>query len=407
MPGFFKDRKRSNLTAARFRSGPNYSNLEAPSCVGGMVVDEKDMVTVSKKKQSEAFFQKKKIGCDIRHMDFYVKIDLLDGIIVTNSGNRKNMVKDGLPIFAVVSYKKKIAGINKSFTTNIPSCKLESHPSSIGKNRERYYAMFNDETQDGSQTFKLSAPMRKKGSHFEPRLVEFQIGLMKGSQVIYLGNATLTLNGDEKGKRQSIPVGSKTKSKSGIKGNIKKDPPTRMISASFSDCPGCKYSLQRSMLRVSVSTDSNFNGVEHISVNITESLSYLSGLSFDMADSTGSLSSEEEVEFPPHLENRGNDTVSGDISHRYNFSGKNDKKIMYDSISENHSHKYTIPQASFEFDAISEGTGSISSSEQHHSNSTQASTSTRASSLLSSEEDDDSTFLEEVSIGTIKWKDEF
>jgi hypothetical protein len=395
MPSFFKDRKKpkkGNAINARFNGGANYSNLEALSHVG-MVVDEKDMIAVSKKQSTPRNpFQKKAGKDEIKKMDFYVTIDLLDGIIVTNSGSRKKVVKDGMPVFAVASYKKKIAGIPKSVTTNIPSCQLKSHPSSIGNNRERYFARFADEIQDRSHTFKLSAPMlMQKGitkSRCEPREVEFQIGLMKGSQVIYLGSATLTLQGDEQGKRQSIPVKSKKPKKSGVKRNMKKESSVNMISASFTDTPGCKYSLQRSMLRVSVSTDSNLaqapDGVGHISVNITQSLSYLSGLSFDMASSTGSLSSEEEIAFSPYHKQKN--------GHMLNLSSTQSEMI---------SDKYNIPETSFEFDGISESTGTSASRHTKHS--------FTASSDEDDEddEDDESALLEDVSIGTIKWKDEF
>ena len=385
MPSFFKDRqkpKTSNSANARFQAGANYSNLEVLSHVG-MVVDEKDMIAVSKKQQTPTnlFLQKKGVKEEVKKMDFYVSIHFLDGVIVTHSGNKKKLVKDSLPVFAVASYKKKIAGINKSVTTNMLSCQLENHPSSIGNNRERYFARFVDEIQDKIHTIKLSAPMlRKKGIskfQFEPRVIEFQIGLMKGSQVIYLGSASLTLQGDELGKQQSIPVKSKTPTKSGVKRNVQTSSCVNMISASFTDNPGCKYSLQRAMLRVSVSTNGDLtqvpNGIGNIAVNITQSLSCFSGLSFDMASSTGSMSSEEEVAFSPYqITNRRKD------DHMLNVNG-----VSSDDVSD----KYYIPETSFEFDGLSECTNS--------------------SYIASSDEDDDTNFLENVSIGTIKWKDEF
>ena len=193
---------------------------------------------------------------------FTAIMDSIDGIIATNHGRQSLIGQRNQPVFVVVSYYKKIMSTGKTVKTNMLSLPLVKSNSSIGK-RVRLYAKFSDE--DHPQTFSLSAAMRRDSSYksgYEPRELDVEISLMRGSEVVKLGSTAIVLSGDEDGSMQIVAVNSsKAITNTVRKAMIANKPSKTSVSSlstttakmvSFASDPSCKYTLQRSILRFSV-----------------------------------------------------------------------------------------------------------------------------------------------------------
>lgn len=193
---------------------------------------------------------------------FTAVIDSIDGIIATNTGKKLVNGKSTLPVFAVISYYKKVVSTGNIVKTNMMSMPLVKSTSSIG-NRERYFGSFAQDPEPLSVT--LSAAMRRDPrfkSGYEPRELNFDISLMRGSEVVKLGTSSLILTGDEKGTIQLLPVSSsKTVTNTVRKAMVANKPSKTNVSnisttgakmVSFQDDPTRKYTLQRAVMRVSV-----------------------------------------------------------------------------------------------------------------------------------------------------------
>lgn len=193
---------------------------------------------------------------------FEASIDSIDGIIATSTGRMGAIGQRDQPTFAIISYYKKVVSTGSAVKTNMLSLPLVKSSSSIGK-RERYYAKFTED--DEPQSFNLSACMRRNSNYksgYEPRELDFEISLMRGSEVMKLGTSTLVLHGNESGSIQLIPAGTtKTVTNTLRKAMIANKPSKTSVSSvttagtrtvSFSNDPTRKYTLQRSILRVTV-----------------------------------------------------------------------------------------------------------------------------------------------------------
>lgn len=193
---------------------------------------------------------------------FTAVIDSIDGIISTNTGRHVPLGQRNQPIFAILSYYKRVATTGNTVKTNMLSLPLVKSSSSIGK-RERYFARFSED--DDQQSFNLATAMRRSDNFkcgYEPRELDFEISLMRGSEVAKLGYATLVLTGDEDGTLQLISVNSdKAVTNTVRKAMVANKPSKTSLSSvtttgakmvSFSNDPTHKYTLQRGILRVSI-----------------------------------------------------------------------------------------------------------------------------------------------------------
>ena len=240
-----------------------------------IIVDEKEMKTVTRKGRnvpsnqqlskskstvSSASGSSALSTADI--IDFTVSIEALDGIISTNTGGRhKNIGQLGGPVFGVISYSQKVSGNANVIKTNIPSMPLVKSASSIG-NRERYQAAFGypDGNVNALEQVQLTLPMNKSRtgkSGFRPRHFDLTLSLMRGSEVMKLGVASITLCGDECGESKLVAIGQeKTVHTTRMKGNRpvshKSKTTVGARSASFINDPSRRFSLQRSTLRVTI-----------------------------------------------------------------------------------------------------------------------------------------------------------
>ena len=205
-------------------------------------------------------FAKAKTDKDV--VAFTAVIDSIDGIICTSTGRQGSIGQRSLPVFAVISYYKKVVTTGNTVKTNMLSLPLVKSTSSIGF-RDRYYAKFSEDEEP--QVFSLSAAMRKlKGSQsgYEPRELDFDISLMRGSEVVKIGSTTLVMKGDEDGSIQLLPVNTEKAVTNTLRKAMTANKPARTNMSSISttgaktisfiDDPTRKYTLQRSILRVSV-----------------------------------------------------------------------------------------------------------------------------------------------------------
>lgn len=202
-------------------------------------------------------FTKSKNEKDI--LSFTAVIDSIDGIICTKNLRQTVHGQRDLPVFAILSYHKKVVNTGKALKTNMLSLPLLKSSSSIG-NRERLYANFSEDEEP--QSFSLSSAMRRDvnfKSGYEPRELDFEISLMRGSEVIKMGIVPLILTGEENGCLQMISIqSSKTVRKSMTANKPTKISVSSVVATgnkmiSFRNDSSCKYSLQRSVLRLSVS----------------------------------------------------------------------------------------------------------------------------------------------------------
>ncbi len=252
---------RRQTTQKSRKGGDSVEGSVAPSRESTMASTEasSELSLLTKKHRKPTFVRSHKPKDVIA---FTAVIDSVDGIIATNTGKRLINGNSALPVFAVISYYKKVVSTGNIVKTNMMSMPLAKSSSSIG-NRERYFGNFDQDLQPLSVT--LSAAMRRDPrfrSGYEPRELNFEISLMRGSEVVKLGTSSLILTGDEKGTIQLLPVSSsKTVTNTVRKAMVANKPSKTNVSnistasakmVSFPDDPTRKYTLQRAVMRVSV-----------------------------------------------------------------------------------------------------------------------------------------------------------
>lgn len=231
---------------------------------------------------------------------FTTSIDLVDGIIVTNTGRKMLTENERSPIFAVISYSKKVVSSGKIVKTNLMSMPLRKSASSFG-NRERYFAQFTD--GDGPQSFVMSAMMQQDPrfiSGYQPRELDFEISLMKGGEVVKLGTSTLVLNGDEDGSTKILPVCSSKAVTNTVRKTMTANKPSKtsvssfsskgMKMVSFSGDSSRKYSVQRATCRVSVNILQESKSNQSLLLENNDTLPHSMILSIDKSDSVSVLS---------------------------------------------------------------------------------------------------------------------
>jgi len=143
---------------------------------------------------------------------------------------------------------------------------------------------------------------------YESRELDLQVGLMKGSEVIKIGTASLVLDGDENGSLQLLSIFTKKVKTNPVRNKSKttnkpiKTSKSQIVTAatksvSFLTDPSRKYTLQRSVLRVSIDAHHNYEkSLRNISSSMTLPLSigsnnYMSSVSEGPTDSVENSSS--------------------------------------------------------------------------------------------------------------------
>lgn len=142
-------------------------------------------------------------------MDITITVDVMDGLVMEVKKMSGEPSLGTTPINAVISAMKNVSS-SRQIATHVPSLPL-SLPSSnfSGKSHNlfvRWPADF-DPHGDALSTFKFSRLMKKSPvltescslSHlsFEPENIELAVGLMRGSEIITLGKANISIQGDE------------------------------------------------------------------------------------------------------------------------------------------------------------------------------------------------------------------
>ncbi len=265
----------------RFRKKRNPSKFaECNSSKSGIVVDEKDvnssvdgkdLDTVTRCLRDHSLTLRTRSSGSMNGVsiaskrpvivEFSIAIEAVDGIIATGTGRRPNPGQYNVPTFAVISYRQKVSGSQKIVKSNIPSMPLQKSASSIG-NRERYHASFGyrEGPRIEPEVIEMALPMtvdNRSLSGYETKQIDFSLGLMKGSEVLNMGVACVSLNGDELEDSKLVRLGEeKTVKTTSIRGKKKvTTSTTTAVGArcmSFSQDPSRKYSLQRATLRVTV-----------------------------------------------------------------------------------------------------------------------------------------------------------
>jgi len=142
-------------------------------------------------------------------MDITITVDVMDGLVMEVKKMSGEPSLGTTPINAVISAMKNVSS-SRQIATHVPSLPL-SLPSNnfSGKVHNlfvRWPADF-DPHGDALSTFKFSRLMKKSPvltescslSHlsFEPENIELAVGLMRGSEIITLGKANISIHGDE------------------------------------------------------------------------------------------------------------------------------------------------------------------------------------------------------------------
>lgn len=217
-------------------------------------------------------------AADIDMIDFTISIEAIDGIIMTSSttanivrlANPKKAKDDRQrlpPVFGLVTYQQSV-GAHSEHKTNIPSRPLVKSKSSIGK-RERYCASFGSSSRYKKNSdkkleqIKMTMPMRKSKSRpsgYVEKQLDLCVGLMRESEVIKLGLASVPLYGDEYDESKLIPVVQQEKEKALTATRMYKNrslsrKPKTILgvkSVYFPSDPSRKYSIQCANLRLSI-----------------------------------------------------------------------------------------------------------------------------------------------------------
>lgn len=182
------------------------------------------------------------------------------------------------PVMAVVSHFKKISSSKTEIGTHFPSKPLSKPSSSYGSSKTcqifRYKANFEP---NGLSTLQFSIVMKKKDStRYKSEKINFRVGIMRGAEMIKLGDATLVLTGKERNLttdlsiRTSIPgrhdLESNTKNGKKLRKKVKR----RLFSKNrrkawkpkfFSDCPDLKFSMEdEPVLQVNIEAHNGGSG---------------------------------------------------------------------------------------------------------------------------------------------------
>jgi len=215
-------------------------------------------------------------------INFIIAIDQIDGIRCLNLAGQGTSNAD-VPVI-IISYFKKFLPTGENVKYNIASFPIVKCNSSIGR-KEKYVAKFEN---DFCNMTTLSVEMVKNKfskSGYDTRELTLQIGLMKGGELINLGAASLSLQGDERAASKQIPVGevmSITK-KTGNKKYVckrSKTITTGLTPTSFPGDPHREYTVNKSFLRFSYIQAESHASEEIqpslITLGISESVSNLS-----------------------------------------------------------------------------------------------------------------------------------
>lgn len=219
-------------------------------------------------------------------LNFSLSLDAVGGISCINYGNKAQ----GDPPTVLISYF-----IQSNETGNIKRYDIESLPIQrihSPSDKELYDATFEDnDDMGGNNLFTVAVGMtrnKKKSSGFDMKEFYIQVGLKKGSEIIKLGNAIVSLNGDEAGVRKSVPLGD-IKFITSFTGNKKRvSKVSKMIveglePVSFPSDPKKRYALEKSHLSIS-SVRVDLNHYELSSMVVFPSIDEkISGLSYDGA----------------------------------------------------------------------------------------------------------------------------
>lgn len=200
-----------------------------------------------------------------------------------------------IPITAVATFTSNVANSKKLMTTNLPSLAL-STPVSAFKNINRHVVSWPAEfNPTGSElsTFKFERHMKEEllsigkmpgeennsiMSIFVPEKLEIQLGLMRGSEMIQVGAATLVVTGEELMDTQvNLPVKISRdsvkrdrKSGSNIFRRSSNSKNKNLKAVPFPSAPSRKYSLDESatlrlLVRVSPKDESACDFSESLS----------------------------------------------------------------------------------------------------------------------------------------------
>jgi hypothetical protein len=239
-------------------------------------------------------------------IDFKISIELIDGIISTNTGRRhQNIGQLGAPVFGIISYSTRLPENGKIVKTNVPSMPLVKSKSSIG-NRERFHAGFgypNGELNTLEQIH-LTLPMtsnksNERRSKYRERRLDLDINLMRGSEVIKFGFASIALCGNEVGESKLVPVSQEklvrtTRKKGNKRIPQKKKTTIGVKSVSFMKDPSRRFSLQRANVRVSVEAKSRKSTTsKHTKKNVGAPIVQIA--STDKSDAVSVITSAREA----------------------------------------------------------------------------------------------------------------
>jgi len=199
-------------------------------------------------------------------LEFMVSLQKIDGIISTKTSRRSG--ENNMPVFAVASYNQTIkeSEYGSIVKSNIPSMPLAKSTSSCIGNRDRYDASFryrdNSNRSNVPESIYLTVPMvvdQKSMSGYEARQMDITISIMRGSEVLELGVASLPLEGhqtnvsallsiiDDKNRKIARVNGRKS-----VASTPRNTGAIGARSSAFKDDPSQKYSLQRATIRVSI-----------------------------------------------------------------------------------------------------------------------------------------------------------
>jgi len=328
--------------------------------------------------------------------------------------------------------------------TNIMSLPLVKSKSSIG-NRERYYARFSDTEE--LQTFDLTAAMDidpNSKSGFSTRELDLEISLMRGPDMLKIGATTMVLNGDEEGSMQLISVNAEKVVTNTLRKAMTANKPSRTSSSnitttgaksiSFASDPTQKYTLQRSILRLSVSSNEDCSTMSSayakespctmmLALGHSDSISYLSS-----GGVTTQMQKNSEVRSVPKKEKGVEKLTSSKTETTEDFSNCNTEtssrsedlttasdantQALRDLNGINCGHQgLRLLTSSGDYSSSDSDSDSNSDSEYY---TTDGAESSRIPSFSYSEEtesavpftcSEDSELLDQVSLGTIRFKE--
>ena len=166
-------------------------------------------------------------------MKVCIGIDIMEGLVLECNKSKNEQPLGIFPLNAVISCTKNVS-CSRQIATHVPSLPLSIPSSSFSDKVHNFLVRWPadyDPRGDALSTFQLSRLMKRDAfysdgtglsSGFQPEEIELTVGIMRGSEMLTLGKATLVITGEE---NEELVIDLPINTEKDIVKNKKKEPP--------------------------------------------------------------------------------------------------------------------------------------------------------------------------------------